>query len=322
MVEVFSWQTLEKRNEQQRFRRQGRRAYNRLAWGLVLLLLGQTLFPVLISALLQAAMPWLHQDANVRLVLTYGCMYLISFPLLCLLWGGLPDRLPSLPLTEDENLSVGRFLGLYAMLMTLANLTLWILNWVAGLLGDGTQESLQELGESDASPWLLFFLAVIVAPVMEELVFRYLPYQKAAGYGMRYFVVWTAISFGLFHLNVMQGAYACVMGLVFAIVMYRTGDVRYCIGLHMLVNASSAMGLGGLLLRGENERLLGLYSLFQLILFVIGIVLLARYINEKYLNLTDDYKTGNICSFKRVFATPGYLCFLSTCLFFMALYIQ
>lgn len=48
-----------------------------------------------------------------------------------------------------------------------------------------------------------------------------------------------ALLFGIFHLNVVQGAYAFVVGLVFGWVVWRTGRLWYGMVLHLSLNLSS-----------------------------------------------------------------------------------
>ena len=48
-----------------------------------------------------------------------------------------------------------------------------------------------------------------------------------------------AVLFGILHMNLVQGVYAGAMGLVFGWVFWRSGKMRYNIGLHLVLNFSS-----------------------------------------------------------------------------------
>lgn len=48
-----------------------------------------------------------------------------------------------------------------------------------------------------------------------------------------------AVLFGILHMNLVQGIYAGAMGLVFGWVFWRSGKMRYNIGLHLMLNFSS-----------------------------------------------------------------------------------
>lgn len=80
----------------------------------------------------------------------------------------------------------------------------------------------------------------ILAPIGEELIFRGLtmrtmekavPWQAA--------IVIQAVLFGLYHMNLVQGIYATLLGLLFGYTAYRYGSVVPGILLHMAVNSSS-----------------------------------------------------------------------------------
>jgi membrane protease YdiL (CAAX protease family) len=93
----------------------------------------------------------------------------------------------------------------------------------------------KQFGISD-SVFVMFIIYCILSPIIEEVIFRYgiynfihrkltsktvnLPYVKAhsfLGYSLskaQVLSVWiTALLFGLYHLNLVQGTYAFIMGL-------------------------------------------------------------------------------------------------------------
>lgn len=72
-----------------------------------------------------------------------------------------------------------------------------------------------------------------------------------------------ALLFGVIHGNVVQGSYAFVLGLVFGVVAWRTGSIRYSILLHMAVNSS-----GYLLEFLPNE----MEWIFAVVLMLVAIV--------------------------------------------------
>ena len=62
----------------------------------------------------------------------------------------------------------------------------------------------------------------LVAPFMEELLFRGVLLRKARRFGDRTAVVFTAVMFGLMHGNLNQFLYAVVIGLVLGYLAVRT----------------------------------------------------------------------------------------------------
>ena len=83
-------------------------------------------------------------------------------------------------------------------------------------------------------PKVLFM--VILAPVIEECIFRKQLIDRMYLYGEKLAVITSALMFGLFHGNLSQLFYAFALGLVFGYVYLKTGKLRYSIGLHMLIN--------------------------------------------------------------------------------------
>ena len=132
----------------------------------------------------------------------------------------------------------------------------------------------------DMSLWAVIVSAVILAPIMEELIFRKLVLDRLAGYGPAVAMSVSALVFGLAHGNFYQGFYSFLLGLIFAYIYLRTGKVRYSMMLHMMVNFCGSV-IPILLLRvaDENEvaailasvtqlTFMGVFMLGGLILFI------------------------------------------------------
>ena len=81
----------------------------------------------------------------------------------------------------------------------------------------------------------------LVAPFMEELLFRGVLLRKARRFGDRTAVVFTAVMFGLMHGNLNQFLYAVVIGLVLGYLAVRTNRILYNVLLHMTVNSFSML---------------------------------------------------------------------------------
>ena len=102
-------------------------------------------------------------------------------------------------------------------------------------------ESYMSIMEGLGNESVFMILCVcILAPIGEELIFRGLtmrtmnkamPWQAA--------LIVQAVLFGLYHMNLVQGIYATLLGLLFGYVAYRYGSVVPGILLHMAVNSFS-----------------------------------------------------------------------------------
>ncbi len=88
--------------------------------------------------------------------------------------------------------------------------------------------------------WVGFLAIVIVGPVMEELLFR--------GWIMRVLlerttptkaIIYSALIFGLIHMNPVQILYAGLIGLVLGWLYYKTGSLIPSIVMHIVANGTS-----------------------------------------------------------------------------------
>ena len=87
-------------------------------------------------------------------------------------------------------------------------------------------------------PWWARILCYeIVAPISEELVFRQVIYKRLRGISPVWVaVIISALLFGFYHGNLVQGIYAFIMGCLLALVYEWTGSFAASVLFHMLAN--------------------------------------------------------------------------------------
>lgn len=84
---------------------------------------------------------------------------------------------------------------------------------------------------------LLFY--AVISPVAEELLFRWLLYGRIRYVlGAKFAILLTAVFFGFYHGNLLQGIYAFLMGLALALIFYRSEDFVLPVLFHMSANAA------------------------------------------------------------------------------------
>ncbi len=98
------------------------------------------------------------------------------------------------------------------------------------------EELLKSVGFGDVT-LLLAVYSILIAPISEELIFRGVT-LKYAEKAMPFIAahILQAFLFGLFHANVIQGAYAFVVGLFCGYVCHKGGSLYLSILFHMLFN--------------------------------------------------------------------------------------
>lgn len=161
---------------------------------------------------------------------TFVPLYVAAVPLGLLVMKALPAEKP-----EDHPLG-GKaftvFLLIGFCLMYCGNLIGTLLSF---LLSGGTAENAIMDFAMDTNPIKILFL-VILAPAIEEYIFRRQLIDRTVKYGEKTAVLLSALTFGLLHQNLFQFFYAFGLGLVFAYIYTRTGRLRYSVILHTIIN--------------------------------------------------------------------------------------
>lgn len=100
-------------------------------------------------------------------------------------------------------------------------------------------ESYEETAEAlyAGSIWIELLGAGVAGPIVEELLLRGLLYQRFRDMMQaRPAIFWSALIFGIFHGNIVQGVYAFLMGMFFAWLKERFHTILIPILAHMAAN--------------------------------------------------------------------------------------
>ena len=215
-------------------RRKARSVFSRLGLCVALIMPVATVTDLLLVAALDHFVSgWRTWPYSIWLM-GFGTLYLIGIPLALLL----ARRISAMP-PERGSMTVGRYLCIILIcifVMQLGNYVgmgiQWLMEGVTGVMPDNPIEAFA----TDDSLLLRLLFLVILAPLIEEFIFRRTLIDRMRPYGEKLAVVTSALMFGLFHGNLSQMFYAFGLGLVFGWVYLRTGRLRYTIVLHMLIN--------------------------------------------------------------------------------------
>lgn len=112
--------------------------------------------------------------------------------------------------------------------------------------------------------------ALVLAPVVEEMIFRGMTMKLAGKFTKNFWVanVFQALLFGIAHMNIVQGTYAFLMGLLLGL-LYRKFDSLYATMLaHLTFNFMGTFGV--MLIFGEEETVPAGKSI---LLLAIGIII-------------------------------------------------
>ena len=86
------------------------------------------------------------------------------------------------------------------------------------------------------------FLVIVFSPLFEEGVFRFIllgVMEKKIGFTAANLI--QAVLFGIYHMNLIQGIYAFLLGILIGFLKHYTGTVISCICFHVLFNITGAL---------------------------------------------------------------------------------
>ena len=176
-----------------------------------------------------------QNNYTVAILISSGVQYVIALPIFMLSLIGTEKARP----IEKTKLSF-KDMFLYLMvgeaLMFVGNLIGTMLNRFVGLFSGQTPENSIDSMINEIPMYVIFIFVVVVAPIVEELVFRKLMIDRLSIYGDRMAILFTAVAFGLIHANLYQFFYATMLGVLLGFVYAKTRDVKYTIILHMIIN--------------------------------------------------------------------------------------
>ncbi|MDO4520003.1 MAG: CPBP family intramembrane metalloprotease [Eubacteriales bacterium] len=142
---------------------------------------------------------------------------------------------------EERTLSLIEILWLLITgggLALLGNILISILNIL--FLQNTTYSDMMESMTSGKSLWILIFSMGIIAPITEEVIFRWLVYRRMREYSSTFWaIVISSVLFGAYHGNLLQFLYATLLGIMFALLYEKTQSKLCPILLHIGANTTS-----------------------------------------------------------------------------------
>ena len=263
------------------------KAFSRMGLALFVMLVVTTLVQAICSSVvnvmemqgnnLYETYPWLIW------AISFLPLYLVGVPV------GLAmmRRLPAEENPETAGLSVGKLLKFIAISFTVMYVGNLIGTGLSALFSGGSAENPLENYVFDSSP-LKILVIVILAPLVEEYIFRKQIIDRLSKYGEGVAIVFSGVTFGLFHGNLFQFFYACGLGMLFAYVYTRTRRLRYTVILHAVINFLGSVLAPWALTQNETELLpgvtvFGCYVVLVVALAIAGVVLLI--VNRKKVEL-------------------------------------
>ncbi|MGL5437378.1 MAG: lysostaphin resistance A-like protein [Lachnospiraceae bacterium] len=281
-----------------------KKQFSRIGWAYVLFLLMTVVAQIVVGLILRYKTGW-YYNLEVQMLASQFAMYGCGFPV----FYALMRRIPSWRMSQPKEISVGNFVLCVAFCFGFSYIGGIIGQILMVLVNEATNSMITNPVDdmiSELSPWVLVLTTVVIAPVMEEVMFRKILIDRIIPFGQKAAVIVSGISFGLFHGNFYQFFYACILGMIFAYIYSHTGKIRYTIILHMIINFVG--GLIPVLLNVESEMLFWMGGCM-----ITAIVLSCVY--ARRITFFPGWENGSGSGIvKRIMTAPGVIGFLVLCI--------
>ena len=250
-------------------------------------------------------------SGNMLISVAVSCavQYLVAFPVLFFILRDADKALPR----EQKKMPAKEFIPMLLIAEILMLAGNWIgtfLNGIIGMfIGQVPENSVSSIVNEVPIP-VIFLLMVIIAPIVEELIFRKLMIDRLAIYGDHMAILFSAVAFGLIHANLYQFFYATMLGALLGYVYTKTGNVKHTILIHMIINFFGSIVplvitdvMKSLALVLESENLIGsgiilqylphimimiIYLSFQISIIAGGAITLWHYVKTRKLMVSRD----------------------------------
>lgn len=190
----------------------------------------------------QNGLVWLVKSFTPRLLENTAVSLLISMiPLYCIATPICIWMMKKVPATHIEQKKMRPGKLVVALIITFAgmyigNIVGLILTAIIGAIkGSAVNNDIVNV-VMGTDMWGTVLVVVLIAPLVEEFLFRKLLIDRVVKYGEGLAVVLSGVMFGLFHGNLNQFFYATIIGMMFAYIYVKTGRIWYSVLMHMIIN--------------------------------------------------------------------------------------
>lgn len=214
--------------------KQAKKSYSRIGWCYLAGTAVINILQIAFSLFVKYYKPEWQESMSILLIASSVTVYAIGLPLILLLAYRMPKTVP-----ERHKMKWWQFLLAFIMcyaLIYMSNLIGTMITTIIGMVkGSAVQNNLVNF-VTGGNMFLNFVLMVIVAPIMEEYIFRKVLVDRTIRYGQGLSIALSGLMFGLFHGNLNQFAYAVVLGAFFAFLYIKTGNIKITMLMHAIVN--------------------------------------------------------------------------------------
>lgn len=261
-----------------------RKKISRIGWALAALIFFSQIGAILIVNICKRLLPELTQISMYNFIVSTVPIYCIGLPIFVLII----RKVPKENISEKSNLTIIEFIKI----IIISFAAMYVFNMVGGIVnlgisalkGSNVINPLNNL-LSKVNIYETTFFVGILAPIMEEIIFRKILLSRLRKFGDFISIFLSALAFGMFHGNLSQFFYAFALGCILAYLVIKTGTIKYSIILHMIINLFGSVIVLQITLM-QNVLLTMIFIAFVFIIMILGIVLFCLNINK--VNLKND----------------------------------
>lgn len=155
------------------------------------------------------------------------------------------------------------------------------------------------------TPYMIFML-IVFNPIVEEFVFRKVFADKLLKYGELFYMLVSSFCFAIVHgvsLGIPQIIYTFMLGMIWSYLFAKTGNIKLPILLHSLSNIFGSIIIQTL--QGISMEITGMYSMFMMLLAIIGLICFIK--NKKRVELDNTNKLLDKTIIKEMFTNKGII---------------
>ena len=272
-----------------------RKTISRIGWSLVALMFFSQVGGMVLAQICKRLLPALVQTSIYNFIINTIPIYCIGLPIFILII----RKVPKENLNEKSNLTIIQFIKFvvisFATMYVFNLLGIFVNLGISVLKGSYVINPISNL-LSKVNVFQTIIFVGIIAPVMEEVIFRKILLSRLRKFGDFFSIFLSALAFGMFHGNLSQFFYAFALGCIFAYIVIKTGTIKYSIILHMIINLFGSVIMMQVALM-QNIIVATIVGLFVFIMIIAGIALffmnIKNVVLEKgSLNLTIKEQFG------------------------------
>lgn len=281
-----------------------KKSLSKVGWSLAILLLITQIGGMIIGALSSMLNPELLSNVWFLWLASQAPNYLIALPIILLFLKPVPALWPE-KIQKPTLKEMSKYLAMSYAIMYLFNILSLIINFGIGLIKGGPVQNPLQFTLSD--PLASLVCVVIIAPIMEEFVYRKVILSRLLPYGEAFAAITSGLLFALMHGNLSQFFYAFALGTFWAYLTIRTGSILYTIFLHVAANFIGTIVMPYLINFGTFGAILSLVLI--LVLLVGGLFLLIKD-RHKFHTFPSPDGSSVKQSLKIFVLTPGFIVYL------------